>query len=67
MTEAWRSNPMHWCEVCKCWMADNRASRLHHERGAKHVANLQLRELAAFVVWALPPLFRFLALHPLAL
>lgn len=43
MTEAWRSNPMHWCDVCRCWLQDNRASRLHHERGARHVANLQQR------------------------
>lgn len=56
MTEAWRSNPMHWCEVCKCWMADNRASRLHHERGARHLGNLQQRESLECGRAALPPM-----------
>ena len=38
--QRWKSNPMHWCDLCKCWMNDTKAARLNHERGAKHQDNL---------------------------
>eukprot|EP00798_Chlamydomonas_sp_ICE-L_P014528 gene14528-20559_t len=28
----WKSNKMHWCEVCRCWMNDSKASIQNHER-----------------------------------
>ncbi|GFH12360.1 predicted protein [Haematococcus lacustris] len=40
MTEAWRSNAMHWCDVCKCWLNDTKAAKAHHEQGMGHKANL---------------------------
>lgn len=36
----WKSNPMYWCELCRCWMNDTKAAKLNHERGAKHQENL---------------------------
>mmetsp|Transcript_21125 Transcript_21125/g.46262 ORF Transcript_21125/g.46262 Transcript_21125/m.46262 type:complete len:277 (-) Transcript_21125:385-1215(-) len=48
MTEYWKSHAMHWCDVCKCWLNDNKAAILHHERGAKHQENLarKLRDMS---------------------
>ncbi|EFJ52233.1 hypothetical protein VOLCADRAFT_116255 [Volvox carteri f. nagariensis] len=48
MTEYWKSNAMHWCDVCKCWMNDTKAARLNHERGSQHQAKLatKLRDMA---------------------
>ncbi|GBF95665.1 hypothetical protein Rsub_08647 [Raphidocelis subcapitata] len=48
MTDRWKSNPMHWCDLCKCWMNDSKSSILNHERGAKHQESLakKLREMA---------------------
>lgn len=48
MTERWKSNPMHWCDLCKAWMVDSKQSRLNHERGAKHQEALarKLRDMA---------------------
>ncbi|KAL6756434.1 hypothetical protein V8C86DRAFT_72544 [Haematococcus lacustris] len=48
MTEAWRSNAMHWCDVCKCWLNDTKAAKAHHEQGMGHKANLarKLRDMA---------------------
>lgn len=47
MTEYWKSNPMHWCDICKCWMQDTKAAKLNHERGLKHKDGLarKLREM----------------------
>ncbi|VDP05352.1 unnamed protein product [Soboliphyme baturini] len=47
MTEAWKSVPKKFCEVCKCWFYDNKVSVQHHEQGNRHKANVQkkLREL----------------------
>lgn len=39
-TQYWKSNPMYWCELCRCWMNDTKAAKLNHERGAKHQENL---------------------------
>ncbi|GFR49008.1 hypothetical protein Agub_g11029, partial [Astrephomene gubernaculifera] len=48
MTEYWKSNAMHWCDICKCWMNDTKQARLNHERGAQHQAKLEkkLRDMA---------------------
>lgn len=43
-TQFWKSNPMHWCDVCKCWMNDSKAARQNHERGMGHKANLERSE-----------------------
>ncbi|KAG2426298.1 hypothetical protein HXX76_013055 [Chlamydomonas incerta] len=45
MTEAWKSNAMYWCDVCKCWLNDTKAARLNHERGAGHQAKLEKKLL----------------------
>lgn len=36
MADYWKSNPRYFCELCKCWMADNKPSRDFHERGKRH-------------------------------
>lgn len=41
MSEYWKSLPRKYCEVCKCWFADNRASIEFHERGKRHQENAQ--------------------------
>lgn len=48
MTEYWKSNAKKFCEICKVWYADNKASIEHHEMGAKHKAMVQkrLREMS---------------------
>eukprot|EP00877_Chromochloris_zofingiensis_P009045 jgi/Chrzof1/4394/Cz14g11150.t1 len=48
MTEFWKSNPMHWCDICKVWMNDSKQAKLNHERGIKHQENLakKLRDMA---------------------
>ncbi|KAF8383149.1 hypothetical protein PRIPAC_72291, partial [Pristionchus pacificus] len=38
MTEVWKSQGRKFCEMCKVWFGDNRASIEHHERGMKHQA-----------------------------
>ncbi|GFH12966.1 matrin-type domain-containing protein, partial [Haematococcus lacustris] len=47
-SSAWRSNAMHWCDVCKCWLNDTKAAKAHHEQGMGHKANLarKLRDMA---------------------
>lgn len=42
--QRWKSNPMYWCELCRCWMNDTKAAKLNHERGAKHQENLARSE-----------------------
>ncbi|KAI8467732.1 MAG: hypothetical protein J3K34DRAFT_480668 [Monoraphidium minutum] len=48
MTDKWKSNPMHWCDLCRCWMNDSKQSILNHERGTKHQESLarKLRDMA---------------------
>ena len=43
----WKSNARHWCDVCRCWMADTKQAIQHHERGMGHQGNVQrkLREM----------------------
>lgn len=36
MSEYWVSQPRKFCPQCKCWTADNKASRDFHEMGKKH-------------------------------
>uniref|UniRef100_A0A336LS45 Calmodulin-lysine N-methyltransferase n=1 Tax=Culicoides sonorensis TaxID=179676 RepID=A0A336LS45_CULSO len=43
LTEYWKSNDRAFCEFCKCWYADNKASKEFHENGKKHKINVQKR------------------------
>lgn len=36
MASYWKSNPRYFCDICKCWLADNKASIEFHERGKSH-------------------------------
>ena len=36
MASYWKSQPRKFCEVCKCWLGDNKASIEFHERGKSH-------------------------------
>nr|CDJ90806.1 Zinc finger domain containing protein [Haemonchus contortus] len=47
MADVWKSQGRKFCEICKVWFGDNRASIEFHERGRKHKAALdaKLREL----------------------
>jgi len=36
MSEYWKSNAKKYCDLCKVWMADNKASIKIHEEGSKH-------------------------------
>ena len=36
MASYWKSNPRRMCDICKCWIADNKASIEFHERGKSH-------------------------------
>ncbi|GMH39622.1 hypothetical protein BSKO_07520 [Bryopsis sp. KO-2023] len=47
MTEYWKSNPMHWCDVCRVWLQDNSTAKTNHERGRRHQENLakKLKEM----------------------
>ncbi|CAL8086846.1 unnamed protein product [Calicophoron daubneyi] len=41
MADYWKSNPRKYCEVCKCWMADNKISVQNHESGLRHKGNVE--------------------------
>lgn len=43
MADYWKSQPKKFCEACKCWFADNKASIDFHEKGKNHQANVQQR------------------------
>ncbi|XP_066287990.1 WW domain-binding protein 4-like isoform X2 [Branchiostoma lanceolatum] len=43
MSEFWKSQPRHFCEFCKCWIADNKPSRDFHEKGKRHKENVERR------------------------
>ncbi|XP_074596783.1 uncharacterized protein LOC141851882 [Brevipalpus obovatus] len=45
MSEFWKSLPKKYCDICKCWFADNRSSVDFHERGLRHKNNVK-RKLA---------------------
>ena len=36
MADYWKSTGKWYCEICKCWTGDNKASIEFHERGKKH-------------------------------
>ncbi|KAH0559024.1 hypothetical protein KQX54_000690 [Cotesia glomerata] len=39
----WQSQGRKFCDFCKCWIADNRASIDFHENGKKHKENVSKR------------------------
>jgi len=43
MTEYWKSLDRKFCDACKCWLSDNKASVEFHESGKKHIENVQRR------------------------
>ncbi|XP_075588154.1 uncharacterized protein LOC124493529 [Dermatophagoides farinae] len=43
MADYWKSLPKKYCDFCKCWITDNKASRDFHERGFRHQANVRRR------------------------
>jgi len=43
MSEYWKSIPRKFCEFCKCWLTDNRASIDFHEKGKRHKENVELK------------------------
>ncbi|KAI9559374.1 hypothetical protein GHT06_016163 [Daphnia sinensis] len=43
MTEYWKSLPKKYCDFCKCWITDNKASVQFHERGEGHKAQVARR------------------------
>lgn len=48
MADVWKSQGRKFCEICKVWFGDNRASIEFHERGKKHKEALaaKIRELS---------------------
>ncbi|XP_017046312.1 WW domain-binding protein 4 [Drosophila ficusphila] len=43
MTEFWKSNERKFCDFCKCWLSDNKASVAFHESGKRHKLNVAKR------------------------
>ncbi|EDV57281.2 WW domain-binding protein 4 [Drosophila erecta] len=43
MTEYWKSNERKFCDFCKCWLSDNKASVAFHESGKRHKLNVAKR------------------------
>lgn len=43
MSEYWKSNAKKYCEICKCWFADNKISVENHEKGLRHKGMVQAR------------------------
>ncbi|KAF7636731.1 WW domain-containing protein [Meloidogyne graminicola] len=43
MTDYWKSYAKKFCEICKCWYADNKISAERHELGARHKVMVQQR------------------------
>jgi hypothetical protein len=64
--QAWKSNKMHWCDVCKCWLNDTKAAIAHHEQGMGHKANLARSESCCCTA-VLHKIQCLLTLHPLGL
>ncbi|KAH8271060.1 hypothetical protein KR018_005837, partial [Drosophila ironensis] len=42
-TEYWKSNDRKFCDFCKCWLSDNKASIAFHESGKRHKLNVAKR------------------------
>jgi len=47
MSEYWKSTGKWYCELCKCWTGDNKASIEFHERGKKHAEAKKRRIIEA--------------------
>ncbi|XP_067626055.1 WW domain-binding protein 4 [Eurosta solidaginis] len=43
MTDYWKSNERKYCDFCKCYIGDNKASISFHENGKRHKANVAQR------------------------
>ncbi|XP_055839573.1 WW domain-binding protein 4 [Episyrphus balteatus] len=43
MTDYWKSNEKKYCDFCKCWISDNKASIAFHESGKRHKASVAKR------------------------
>lgn len=43
MADYWKSLPRKFCDICKCWFADNKASIDFHEKGKRHQENVKKR------------------------
>lgn len=43
MTDYWKSNDKKYCDFCKCWISDNKASIAFHESGKRHKASVAKR------------------------
>jgi len=43
MSEYWKSIPKKYCDFCKCYITDNKASQDFHERGFRHQGNVRKR------------------------
>ncbi|XP_030384685.1 WW domain-binding protein 4 [Scaptodrosophila lebanonensis] len=43
MTDYWKSNERKYCDFCKCWLSDNKASIAFHESGKRHKLNVAKR------------------------
>ncbi|XP_065667408.1 WW domain-binding protein 4 isoform X2 [Hydra vulgaris] len=41
MADYWKSTGKRYCDFCKCWTADNKASIDFHERGKNHQSNVK--------------------------
>ncbi|TMW49077.1 hypothetical protein DOY81_005852, partial [Sarcophaga bullata] len=39
----WKSNERKYCDFCKCWISDNKASISFHENGKRHKLNVAKR------------------------
>ncbi|XP_023299784.2 WW domain-binding protein 4 [Lucilia cuprina] len=43
MADYWKSNERKYCDFCKCWISDNKASISFHENGKRHKLNVAKR------------------------
>ncbi|XP_058804207.1 WW domain-binding protein 4 [Phymastichus coffea] len=43
MADFWKSQTRKYCDFCKCWISDNKASVDFHEGGKKHKENVSKR------------------------
>ena len=43
MSEYWKSNAKKYCDYCKVWISDNKASINIHESGKNHKDNVKAK------------------------
>ncbi|CAG7729967.1 unnamed protein product [Allacma fusca] len=43
MTEYWKSQEKTFCDICKCWLTDNKSSVDFHKNGKRHKENVEKR------------------------